>query len=103
MIEIAEAVAAAKQFVREAYGANALEDLLLEEVQRSEDESDWLITVGFSLPEVATRRPSPFAFPYPLLSKDIPLYRELKVVRVDGESGGVKSMTIREPQAAMVG
>lgn len=65
------------------------QDIRLEEVELSDDESTWLVTIGFS-------RPLP---PGPFL-KNIPEFlhqyqRDYKVFRIDAQSGKVRSMKIR--------
>ncbi|MEM1099476.1 MAG: hypothetical protein AAGH92_11895 [Planctomycetota bacterium] len=47
MITLKQGVDAAMQFLIRAYGEERLKNLALEEVRLSEDESEWIVTLGF--------------------------------------------------------
>jgi hypothetical protein len=91
LITIKQATAAAESLVRELYPVDEVLALRLEEVEIV-DDSDWRITLGWNLPA----RPSANSF----LSALGPVMGEriYKRFLVDGTSGAVKSMTIRQFQ-----
>lgn len=97
MIDLKSAVAKAIEFIRDAYSDSELLDLKLEEVERSENERYWHITLGFtrkmkqglgstntSLDYLAKQQASYFAV------------RVYKVLEVNAETGNIQSMKIRE-------
>jgi hypothetical protein len=51
MISMKQAVNNAMLFVVELYGKDKLENLLLEEIELSDDESYWFVTIGFNVIE----------------------------------------------------
>lgn len=63
-------------------------ELAVEEVEKTDDDRYWLVTVGYSI--VSTDR-SPLAA---LQSQGV---REYKVVRVDSQTGEPVSMKVRKP------
>ncbi|MEX0270456.1 hypothetical protein AB3R30_15030 [Leptolyngbyaceae cyanobacterium UHCC 1019] len=66
-----------------------LESLRLEEVELSEDQHEWLITLGFDVPMKTSSLAN-------LMAGANSLYqREYKLFKVDSETGEVKSMKIR--------
>lgn len=85
-IGVKEAVQAARAAVQELLPASDLNDLQLEEVEQSEDEKYWLITLGFyERPTGIESQINPFA-------KGA---RKYKLFKVDAESGKVRAMKIR--------
>lgn len=91
MLSVKEAVQAAEEWVRDLYPESALKHLRLEEVQISDDEETWHITLGWAEPGV---RENGLAA---ALGRDAAvLPRIYKTVDVDARSGGVRSMRIRE-------
>ncbi|MEN6497885.1 MAG: hypothetical protein ABFD16_26600 [Thermoguttaceae bacterium] len=84
MVLVKQAVEKAVEFVQEMYEGQALDDLRLEEVERSDDNKLWSITLSFLKP------PSPLQS-----SLSLPRSREYKVVAVSAETGEVRSMKIR--------
>ena len=87
MIDIKQAVTVAKDFIAHLY-PDPLPDLALEEVQRSEDDKYWLITLGFSRPKPTTSSLQALA--------GTQMARVYKVIKIDLESGEPVSMLIRE-------
>lgn len=86
MIGIKEAVNVAKDFVKNVFETD-LPELSLEEVQRSDDDKFWLITVGF------TRERNGL----PQLAKVVnPYERVYKTIKINAENGEAISMNIRE-------
>jgi hypothetical protein len=91
MITVKEAAQAAEKWVRDLYPQTDLEHLRLEEVELSEDERFWHITLGWVEP--AVRGPTLRA----MFSEEFrTLPRVYKTLEVDAETGAVKSMKIRE-------
>jgi hypothetical protein len=89
-IGVKEAVASAMDFVRDIYEGQSLRDLLLEEVQMGQSDSQWLVTIGFSLPKEESA-----SILSPATKK---LGRQYKIIAVDALSGQPISMKIREAQ-----
>lgn len=81
MIGVQRAVAAARDFAGDLLGEEKLAGISLEEVELSEEDRYWLITLGFP----ASGRFSELAG----------LGREYKIFKVDAVSGAVSSMKIR--------
>lgn len=95
MIGIKEAASAAESFAKELLDGD-LVGLQLEEVELSEDDKNWRITLGWV---------DPMAFHDPLnpakgLARALTGYRNLprvyKTFIVDADSGQVRAMKIRE-------
>jgi hypothetical protein len=91
MIDVKTAVRSAIGQVTELFGADQLTDLRLEEVERSEDDRYWLVTVGFY-----PRRQSDEMLS-PMLRRASLADRVYKRLKIDAASGEVASMTIRTP------
>lgn len=91
-IDVRSAVVAAQNYLQSLLDimGGKIEDLRLEEVEVSEDDKFWLVTLGFTRP--ADKAESPL--------KEIlaaPGYRrEYKIFKIDAETGNVESMRIRE-------
>ncbi|MBF0202651.1 MAG: hypothetical protein HQK66_15385 [Desulfamplus sp.] len=93
-MEVKNAVMAAMNAAQEFYDGKELLDLSLEEVELTDDEKYWLITLGFDFPIKKTPanqivNPIMTAF-----GKDY--IRKYKIFKVDAMNGEVKSMKIRE-------
>ena len=86
-LEVREAVAAAKRYCQTLFPKSAI---TLEEVEVSDREDHWFITLGVHDPDVAlfnhALKNSPFAHRPPT---------KLKVFKVDAVTGRVVSMKIR--------
>ena len=93
-IDVRDAVIAAKKYFEEIQDmmGNSINDILLEEVELSENKRLWYVTLGFSRPIVKTERT---LFPDSIPSA-IKYEREYKIFIVDAVTGEVKSMKIRE-------
>jgi hypothetical protein len=99
MIEVKQAVSTAIDSLKNFYGEP--QDLLLEEVYRSEDGKYWLITLGFSVPGPSIQMPNIPGNPLLSISTALnPTRRLYKVFQVDAETGKFVSMKIREAEAA---
>ncbi|NEP39641.1 MAG: hypothetical protein F6K35_10475 [Okeania sp. SIO2H7] len=90
LTDVKKAAIAAKQYFTSLWGINEIEDLRIEEVELSEDEKFWSITLGFNRPADKVEDPLGEAL-------DAPRYRrEYKIFKVDAETGQIKSMKIRQ-------
>ncbi len=90
MIDVKTAVKLALDYFAKLYPnkIDTFQDVQLEEVELSEDENTWLVTIGFSRP-----LPSPFLKnPSKLLRQ---YQRDYKVFRIDAQNSKVRSMKIR--------
>ncbi len=85
-VDVKTAVSNALAYVKSLYTGQSLRDLLLEEVELSESDSQWRITVGFSLPKDEP----------PFLISPRQLARHYKVVLIDATTGEALSMRIRD-------
>ncbi len=104
MVDVKQAVKAASEFVKGLYEPDELVDLALEEVELSNDETNWLVTIGFTrrltepISETVVRSAgSPFGWLANSQSEQSQKYaiREYKIIRVDATTGDAKSMKIR--------
>lgn len=91
VIEVREAVEAAKEFAREVFEYEDLKYLRLEEIELSRDEEYWEVTLGWVTPEDARRSTSGIA----LVKGATELPRTYKTFHVNAETGEVESMKIR--------
>lgn len=89
-IELRQAVERAFEEIHKIYDEKELNDLLLEEIERS--GGDWLVTVGFTRPS----RISPYAR---AMGQDYvpvdPKLRDYKRIKIDAATGAFKGMTDR--------
>lgn len=89
-----EAAEAAAAYAREIVGDDELRNLRVEEVEPSEGE-DWLITLGWV--EKGSKTVGGAGFPFASTPSRIEaLPRVYKVFQVDGQSGEVLSMKMRD-------
>jgi hypothetical protein len=91
MVDVKEAAQRAADYFAKIYSDKPYSDVLLEEVELSEDEKYWLITLSYAyeLPTVSLVSPmNPFA-----KLKDGP--RRYKLFKIDAATGNVKAMKIR--------
>jgi len=84
MIDVKQAAQAASDFISGLYSSETISDVRLEEVELSEDEKYWLITLSFPLP-------SSLGVVY--LGGG---GRQYKLFKVDADTGEVLSMKIRD-------
>jgi len=82
-IEVHEAIRSATKTLQALYEGRELHNLLLEEVEMAEDESEWIVTLGFDAPDSS----APSILPS--------MKRHYKLFHINAESGKVKSMKIR--------
>jgi hypothetical protein len=91
MIDVKTAVRNAISHVTDLYNPDQLTDLRLEEVERTDDDRFWYVTVGF-LPY--TKEVQMLS---PMLRRSAQGDRVYKRLKIDASSGEVESMTIRNP------
>ncbi len=97
-IDVKQAVRTAIAYVQSLY-EYPLPGLQLEEVELSDDERYWLITVGFARDDGTARENPLRALVEPFGS--VPArQRTYKIVRIDAETGAPKSMRIRDVATA---
>lgn len=90
MLDVKSAVESAMKFFDEMYPGNQFKDILLEEVELSEDGNYWNVTIGFS------RHTSESNNSFAKITQAISDYiRVNKVFKVDTSDGSVKSMKSR--------
>ncbi len=98
MVSIKEAVLAAKKFVEEVYAQSGeqISEIGLEEVDRSEDESVWLITIGFTTTDKTRKRALLEQSVGTVLGGLATLTRDYKVVHIDRKTGEPLLMKMRQ-------
>ena len=93
MIDVKNAVQAAVQYCGQLFG-NISNRLQLEEVELSDDEKHWFITVGYDDPGTPRDEVMLGALQgFPRIGPE----RKYKVVDVDAETGKVKAVKMRQP------
>ena len=90
-VPVKVAVAAAIAYIKELYEGISLRDLLLEEIEYSDASDKWLVTIGFSPPEI---KDVPTSVILPSNTRQ-ELSRLFKTVIIDAVSGKPDSMKIR--------
>lgn len=89
-MDVKEAVHIALEYVNDLYSSEELNNLTLEEVELSEDEKNWLVTLGFT--RFLSQPTSP-----PLQALTAPKSeRVYKIFKIESETGKVLSMKMRE-------
>ena len=82
MIDVQEAVRTASKYLSRLYPSAQLQDMQLEEVELTDDDEFWLVTLSFIFGEPDLAR--------------FTVSRQYKVFKIRGETGEVVSMKIRE-------
>lgn len=89
MIEAKTAVKIAIEYIAHMYGRHKLTNLMLEEVELSDDDKYWIVTLGFDRTKQSTGD-----------IRDIlvgPSYQRVyKMVKVDAQKGRAVSMKMRQ-------
>lgn len=91
MLDVKTAVGAAAKAAADFYDGKKITGLELEEVDRTEDDRYWLITLGFNLQSPARANNL-----NTLLDPHGTRGRKYKIFKVNAEDGAVVSMKIRE-------
>lgn len=94
-IDVNKAIKLGFEYVKDFYDNQNqnIPNLLLEEVELDEYQSQWLITIGFDFIRKKTATDTLSFFPKTIIEKE----RVYKVVRIDANDGKFISMKIREP------
>lgn len=89
-IDLHTAIQIALHFFKETFGEYRLENVRLEEVERSDDGKHWLITIGYNDPALQ--------IPIPLMPPSVKIrdLRQYKIIRVDALTGKAVSVKIRD-------
>jgi hypothetical protein len=83
MITVKEAAKSALDYLTDIYSSMELKDPMIEEVELSDDDKFWRITIGFLRPVESTS---------PIFKK---YQKEYKLFEISTASGKVKAMKIR--------
>ena len=97
IISVKEAVHIAIETTKTIFEGQQLLDVALEEVELTEDNCYWLITIGFSIESTATASRT-FVFNKsiePDFVKKSEYIRKYKLFKIDAKTGEVQSMKIR--------
>jgi hypothetical protein len=92
MIDVKEAVKRAMDYLEEMYDTTKFKDVLLEEVEMTEDNKYWNVTVGFTRRQTSTAE-GPMAS---LVGPSDQFRREFKVFKIDTKNGIMRSMKIKK-------
>ena len=92
MVDAKQAVKMAMEYLNEIYDTKEFKDVMLDEVELSEDNRYWNVTIGFARRQVSTSE-GPMAS---LVGKTEQYKRESKIFTIDAESGIVRSMKIKK-------
>ena len=92
MVNVKDAVAKAMDYLKDMYQLEQFKDVLLEEVDISEDNKYWNVTIGFTRRQESTSG-GPMAT---LIGQSTEYKREFKVFQIDAESGDLRSMRSRK-------
>ena len=91
MIDVKQAIRAAAAFVAEIFSDEKLLDVRFEEVELTEDEKTWLITLSLLRKQKATT-----GLADAWSDAGGRMEREYKILAVESETGRVRSMKIRQ-------
>ncbi len=92
MVDVKEAAGKAMDYLKDMYQIDQFKDVLLEEVDLSEDNKFWNVTIGFTRPQESTSG-GPMAT---LIGQSAEFKREFKVFQIDSENGALRSMRTRK-------
>lgn len=85
MVDVKEAATISLEYIQELFSKDEIRDISLEEVEISEDEKWWIVTIGFTKQMTQPLNPME-AMSGPKYTR---FYKELKI---DSENGRVRSM-----------
>lgn len=88
MMDVKEVVRKAMDYLNDMYQTDQFKDILLEEVDLSEDNKLWNVTIGFARRQESTTG-GPMAT---LIGQSTEFKREYKVFHIDAETGALRSM-----------
>ena len=92
MVDVKQAVARAMGYLEDMYRIEQFKDVLLEEVDLSEDNKYWNVTIGFTRRQETTSG-GPMAT---LIGQSSEFKREFKVFQIDSKNGDLRSMRSRK-------
>ena len=92
MVDVKQAVAKAMDYLKDMYQIDQFKDIMLEEVDLSEDNKYWNVTIGFTRRQESTSG-GPMAT---LIGQSTEFKREYRVFQIDAESGDLRSMRSRK-------
>lgn len=92
MVDVKEAVGKAMDYLKDMYRIDQFKDVLLEEVDLSEDNKFWNVTIGFTRRQESTSG-GPMAT---LIGQSTEFKREFKIFQIDAENGALRSMRSRK-------
>lgn len=91
-MDVKEAVGKAMDYLKDMYQIDQFKDVLLEEVDLSEDNKFWNVTIGFTRRQESTSG-GPMAT---LIGQSTEFKREFKIFQIDAENGALRSMRSRK-------
>jgi len=91
-VDVKEAVGKAMDYLKDMYQIDQFKDVLLEEVDLSEDNKFWNVTIGFTRRQESTSG-GPMAT---LIGQSTEFKREFKIFQIDAENGALRSMRSRK-------
>ena len=91
-MDVKEAVGKAMDYLKDMYRIDQFKDVLLEEVDLSEDNKFWNVTIGFTRRQESTSG-GPMAT---LIGQSTEFKREFKIFQIDAENGALRSMRSRK-------
>lgn len=88
LLQLKEAIEITLNYFKEIYDRelHTYRDINIEEIELSDDEDYWYITVGYTVPSTMVK-----------LFQSSEGMRKYKIFKVDSNTGAVKSMKIRIP------
>jgi hypothetical protein len=92
MVDVKQAVAKAMDYLKDMYQIDQFKDVLLEEVDLSENNEFWNVTIGFTRRQETTSG-GPMAT---LIGQSSEFKREYKVFQIDAKTGDLRSMRSRK-------
>jgi hypothetical protein len=92
MVDVKQAVSKAMDYLRDMYQIDQFKDVMLEEVDLSEDNKYWNVTIGFTHRQESTSG-GPMAT---LIGQSTEFKREYRVFQIDAEGGDLRSMRSRK-------
>lgn len=97
MIDVKEAAKKAAEFFGNLYGDQQYSDVLLEEVELTDDERHWLITLSYAYETPASLLDKVIeqSTTSPVFSPPKQKPRKYKLFKVDAANGNVEAMKIR--------
>ena len=94
-MHVKQAVGIAKKYLSDLFADEGIENLGLEEVRFDESSNSWSITIGFSRPWDRAGQEIQNKGLVATLNGPTPRARSYKVLRINGASGEVESLTDR--------